>query len=370
MRAGRSATGSMNETERIGRFEVLDHLASGGMAHVYLARAIGLGGFERKVVIKMLDASVTGDDDVLVAMFLDEARLVGALHHQYIAPIYEVGCDDEGRYYFVMEYISGETAEAIWKTNVSRGTQIPLELALTVGSAVASALAYAHAACATDGTPLEIVHRDVSLSNVMVGHEGSVKLIDFGIAKSANRATKTAVGAVKGKIGYLAPEQIRCTPVDRRTDIFALGIVLYELTTTTRAFRDSSDLITFERITRGEIARPSTVIAGYPPGLERIVMRALELDPDDRFQDAGALARDLELLAASLSMSLGHLAIADAMAELFVHPRGRPRGSPEARTDVMTPVLDHARSSTRADDTTPVIELDDLPTRRFSVAGS
>src|SRR5690606_36664539 len=140
-------------------------------------------------------------DDAFVTMFLDEARLVGALHHQYIAPVYEVGCDEEGRYYLVMDYVYGETAEAVFRVSGERAMPLPLAFSLTVVSCVASALDYAHALCAADGTPLEIVHRDVSLSNIMCGHDGAVQMIDFGIAKSANRATRTQVGTLKGKIG-------------------------------------------------------------------------------------------------------------------------------------------------------------------------
>src|SRR3954451_22517473 len=132
---------------RIGRYEVLSHLASGGMGQVYLARATGLGGFERQVVVKTLDLSITDDDEAFVTMFLDEARLVGALHHQYIAPVYEVGCDDEGRYYLVMDYVHGETAEAVFRASTDGSLPLPLGFALTVVSCVASALDYAHNLC-------------------------------------------------------------------------------------------------------------------------------------------------------------------------------------------------------------------------------
>jgi eukaryotic-like serine/threonine-protein kinase len=322
--------------QRIGRYEVLNHLASGGMGQVYLARATGLGGFERQVVVKTLDLSITDDDDAFVTMFLDEARLVGALNHQFIAPVYEVGCDEEGRYYLVMDYVHGETAEAVFRVSGERMLRMPLAYALTVVSAVASALDYAHGLCAADGTPLDIVHRDVSLSNIMCGHDGAVKLIDFGIAKAANRATKTQVGTLKGKIGYLAPEQIHRRDVDHRADIFALGIVLYELTTGTRAFREVSDLITLERITKGDIRRPSELVSDYPADLERIVMKALSVDPDLRFQTAGAMARDLEKLAARMHLPLGHGAVIEVMGRLFSDHKGRrrlARGSNEVKTD-------------------------------------
>jgi serine/threonine-protein kinase len=325
------------------------------MGQVYLARSTGLGGFERQVVVKTLDLSITDDDDAFVTMFLDEARLVGALHHQYIAPVYEVGCDDERRYYLVMDYVHGETAEAVYRTSKDRGVPVPLPFALTVVSCVASALDYAHNLCAADGSPLDIVHRDISLSNVMVGYDGAVKLIDFGIAKAANRATKTQVGTLKGKIGYLAPEQILRKQVDHRADIFALGIVLYELTTATRAFRESSDLVTLERITDGLVRPPSEVVKDYPPELERIVLKALQVDPDQRFQDVATMGRELEALAAQLRLPLGHAAVIHLMTELFGDQRRSrrriARGSHDVKTDPRLAAVE------QDDEKTPVVDV-------------
>jgi len=328
------------------------------MGHVYLARATGLGGFERQVVVKTLDLSITDDDESFITMFLDEARLVGALNHQYIAPVYEVGCDEEGHYYLVMDYVHGETAEAVFRACADRSWPVPLAFSLTVVSCVASALDYAHNLCAADGTPLDIVHRDISLSNVMIGHDGAVKLIDFGIAKAANRATKTQVGTLKGKIGYLAPEQILRKQVDHRADIFALGIVLYELTTRTRAFRESSDLVTLERITNGEIRRPSDLVPQYPPELERIVMKALEVDPANRYQDAATMGREIEALAARIRLPLGHAPIAELMTKLFGEQRNRRRRRLARSSDEVEVTTDVHAVKDEPDQTMP-IELSD-----------
>jgi serine/threonine protein kinase len=271
-------------------------------------------------------------------MFLDEARLVGKLHHQYISPVYEVGCDEEGRYYLVMDYVYGETTEAVFQEAGDKGIQLPLSFALSVVSCVASALDYAHNLCSADGTPLDIVHRDVSLSNVMVGYDGGIKLIDFGIAKAANRATKTQVGTLKGKIGYLAPEQVLRQQVDHRADIFALGIVLYELTTQARAFREASDLNTLERITKGEFTPPSKATKGYyyPPELEAIIMKALEVDPDERHQDVAEMGREIEQLAAKLGMQLGHGPVMDVMTRVFAGKQGRRRRLARASNEIST----------------------------------
>lgn len=331
------------------------------MGQVYLARATGLGGFERQVVVKTLDLNVTDDDEAFVTMFLDEARLVGALHHQYIAPVYEVGCDESGRYYLVMDYVHGETAEAVFRATNERAESVPLAFSLTVVSCIASALDYAHSLCSADGTPLDIVHRDVSLSNVMIGYDGGVKLIDFGIAKAANRATKTQVGTLKGKIGYLAPEQILRKNVDHRADIFALGIVLYELTTSTRAFRETSDLITLERITNGEIKPPSHFIPGYPPELEAIVMKALETQPGRRFQDAGTMGRALEALASRRGIALGHAPIVGVMNRLFGDRPGRrrlARSSNEVQTDRSLAAAAATATEPSEDETSTVVATD------------
>jgi serine/threonine protein kinase len=311
--------------ERIGRYEVLSHLATGGMGQIYLAKTTGLGGFERQVVLKTLD--VDDEDDPFVTMFLDEARLVGALHHQYIAPVYEVGRDEDGRYFLVMDYVRGETVLALWNRAVERGIKLSLEVALTVVRAVASALAYAHALEMPDGRPLEIVHRDVSLSNIMIGYEGGVKLIDFGIAKSATRVTRTLAGTLKGKFGYLAPEQVLQKPIDHRADIFALGVVLYELTTMERAFVASSELLTLERITKGDVVAPSRHDPSYPRGLELIVMKALAVDPNHRFQTANDFAREVESFARRSGIALGDAPLAEAMAQLFTPGRRLGRGS-------------------------------------------
>jgi eukaryotic-like serine/threonine-protein kinase len=323
--------------QRIGRYQILHHLASGGMGHVYLTRSTGLGGFEREMVIKTLDLAAT-DDDSRVTMFLDEARLLASLHHQYIAPVYDVGRDDDGRYYLVMDYIRGESAEVVWERAVGHDAVLPLSFGITVVSAIASALHYAHERRASDGTPLGIVHRDVTPSNVMIGYDGAIKLIDFGIAKTAirNNANITQAGALKGRMGYLSPEQIHGQSVDRRTDVFALGIVLYELTTMARAFRGLSDLNTMERIVRGELTPPSDLSASYPLDLEKVVMTALAVDPDERFQTADEMQHALESVGRRIGVVMRDSAIVEVMESLFQH-RGEPRpATPEPIADDKT----------------------------------
>ncbi len=330
---------------RIGRYDVVAHLATGGMGQVFLARSSGLGGFVRHVVLKTLDLPGT-DEDEATAMFLDEARLLGLLHHQHITPVYEVGRDDDGHLFLVMDYVHGRTAHDVWQRTNQLGAALPIDFSLTVAASAASGLHYAHTRRDADGRSLRIVHRDVSLSNLMIGFDGAVKLIDFGIAKAANRSTQTQAGYIKGKLGYMAPEQLRGHAVDARTDVFALGIVLYELTTMRRAFRDESDQVTMDRIRSGAFTPPRQMNPDYPPELERIVTRALRVDPRERYPDAEAMRRELDLLGHGLGLVLGDAAVVEVMAQLFeqrLEPWERPRSArPPTELDVPLEILPHA----------------------------
>jgi serine/threonine-protein kinase len=302
---------------RIGRYDLITALATGGMGRIYLARATGMGGFERKVVIKTLEVPLTADSDPAIAMFLDEARLLGLLHHQHVASVFEVGRDDDGRYFMVLDYVEGVSAHDVWERAAQLGAALPFDFTLTVVSAAANALHYTHTRRDDAGTPLGIVHRDVTPSNVMIGHDGAIKLIDFGIAMAANRKTKTQTGFVKGKVSYLSPEQVAGRDVDPRTDVFALGVLLYELTTLARAFREPTDLETMQRIKQGRLIRPSQIVADYPLELEAIVMKALHVEPRDRFADADAMRRAIEALGHRMRLVLGDAAIIEVMAQLF-----------------------------------------------------
>jgi serine/threonine protein kinase len=302
---------------RIGRYELVTALAVGGMGRIFLGKFSGLGGFERKVVIKTLEVPVDTDTDPAIAMFLDEARLLGLLHHQHIATVFEVGRDNDGRHYIVLDYVDGYSAHDVWERANEFGAALPLDFTLTVVSAAANGLHYTHTRKDDSGRSLGIVHRDVTPSNVMIGHDGAVKLIDFGIAMAANRTTKTQTGFVKGKVGYLSPEQVGGYDVDARTDVFALGILLYELSTLQRAFRENNDLATMQRIKVGDVVRPSLLVNDYLPELEEIVMKALQVNPRDRFADADAMRRAIEALGHRLHFVLGDAAVIEVMAQLY-----------------------------------------------------
>lgn len=305
----------MGAPARVGRYEVLAHVATGGMAQIYLARIAGAGAFERHVVLKTI-LPERASDHRFVTMFLDEAKLAATLNHQNIAQVYDVDQAD-GAYFMAMEYVHGENVRAMLETTIKRGIVIPFELAIHIVAGAAAGLHHAHERKGRTGQPLNIVHRDVSPANIMVGFDGSVKVLDFGIAKAEERATRTVGNTIKGKYGYMSPEQCKGMPLDRRSDIFALGIVLYELTTQRRAFKGQDDFDTMKRIVGGEITRPSKLVPGYPMELEAIVMTALANRTDQRFQTANEMLEALDTYAQRAKITGGANAMSRFMQLVF-----------------------------------------------------
>ncbi|MGE0398972.1 MAG: protein kinase, partial [Kofleriaceae bacterium] len=290
-------------------------LAAGGMARIYIGRTTGIGSFERHVVLKLITPE-RANDHTAVQMFLDEARLAASLNHQNVGQVFEVG-EDSGIHYLAMEYVHGQDLRALLAKAGSQGTRVPLELALTVVAGAAAGLNHAHERRGADGVPLGIVHRDVSPSNIMIGYDGSVKLLDFGIAKATARSIETQSGIIKGKFAYMAPEQCRGRDVDRRSDVFSLGIILYEISTQHRCFRADSDFDTMHRIVTGDVVRPTRLVQGYPQALEAIVMKALAVDPNQRYQSAGLLLEAIESFAVSARMSLSTMSLGRFMRDMF-----------------------------------------------------
>ncbi len=290
-------------------------LAAGGMARIYIGRTTGIGSFERHVVLKLITPE-RANDHTAVQMFLDEARLAASLNHQNVGQVFEVG-EDSGIHYLAMEYVHGQDLRALLAKAGSQGTRVPLELALTVVTGAAAGLNHAHERRGPDGVPLGIVHRDVSPSNIMIGYDGSVKLLDFGIAKATARSVETQSGIIKGKFAYMAPEQCRGRDVDRRSDVFSLGIILYEISTQHRCFRADSDFDTMHRIVTGDVVRPTRLVQGYPQALEAIVMKALAVDANQRYQSAGLLLEAIESFAVSSRMSLSTMSLGRFMRDMF-----------------------------------------------------
>lgn len=299
----------------IGRYRIVRRLAEGGMGEIFLALAQGRAGFQKVVVVKrILQQSATNQD--VVRMFLDEARLMAALNHPNIVQVYDFGSVG-GAHFFVMEYVHGQDLGHIMKEATLQGRPLPLEVSIGIIAEAAAGLHHAHEMRGRDGAPLQIVHRDISPSNLLVSYEGAVKLTDFGIAKWTKREAETRHGAIKGKIAYMSPEQCRAGTLDRRSDVFGLGILLFELTTGTRLFQGASDFAVLEQIVNEDAPRPSSRCASYPLALEAIVMRALERDPEQRYQTARDMQLDLEALAIEERMQISAMARADEMATLF-----------------------------------------------------
>jgi serine/threonine-protein kinase len=302
------------ENKRIGRYELVWELGTGGMAAVFLARARGPAGFHKWFAIKRIHPHLAKDKR-FVDMFLDEARIAAAIHHPNVAQVFDLGAGDE--HYIAMEYLHGEHLGVLAVRAVRQWGRIPYEIAARIVGAAADGLHHAHEARGPGGETLGLVHRDVSPQNVFVTYEGTVKLTDFGIAKAENRITHTQTGAMKGKCAYMAPEQALGQTVDRRTDVFALGIVLWEITTGRRLFKAETDAQTLMRITSGKVRRPSELESSYPPELERIVMRALATRPENRYPTAAAMARDLDRYIASTGKPAGRAEVRALMTELF-----------------------------------------------------
>ncbi len=319
---------------QIGRYEMMRPLAIGGMAQVYLAKATGIEQFEKLVVFKRILPGLSNDPQ-FVSMFLDEARLAASLQHPNIAQVYDIGCAD-GDYFFVMEYVDGKDVGRIRRQAATMKLDLPISHALRIVMETARALHSAHERCASDGTPLNIVHRDVTPSNILVTYEGCIKLIDFGIAKATGRKTETKTGIRKGKTSHMSPEQCVGDPIDRRSDIFTLGILLFELTTGTRLFKADSEYETMQRIVRGRTPLPSDRKNDYPQALESIVLRALERDPDDRYQTAKQLYCDLDNFVQQHGLHVSQYDMATYLQKLFQgdqrvvqeQPQSRPNPSP------------------------------------------
>jgi serine/threonine protein kinase len=296
-------------------YEILAKLATGGMAEIFLARGASAAGVERYVVLKRA-LRERATDAAFVRMFLDEARLAAQLQHPNIAQVYDIGKLGDS-YFFTMEYVHGETVRALLQRSHGLRRPIPIGSVLTVAAGAAAGLHHAHERIGIDGKPLGIVHRDVSPSNLMVSYEGNVKLVDFGVAKAAHNTVETRSGTVKGKIAYLSPEQCRGRHIDRRSDLFSLGIVLWEMLTTERLFRHPSDFETMAAIANTPSDPPSSRRPDVPPELDALVLKLLAKEPDDRYQTADELLEHIEQIAVRTGTALSTAALGRVVRELF-----------------------------------------------------
>lgn len=284
----------MNDTPplRLGNYEPLLELASGGMATVFVARRLGAAGFEHIVVIKRVHRHLL-DNREFYDMFRDEARVASLVRHPNVVPVVDV-VEEGGELFLVMDYVEGCALATIRKAaNEAEQKLAPAVVSRIVCDALAG-LQAAHDAVDVGGHPLDLVHRDISPQNILIGVDGSARIIDFGVAKARNRLTETKSGSLKGKYSYMAPEQARGQEVDRRTDLFATGVVLWEALTGERLFRGENDLDTLRRIVELPIVPPSSVEPGVPKAVDAVVQRALAREPDGRFASASEFLVALE----------------------------------------------------------------------------
>lgn len=282
----------MKKPISFGKYYLLDRINVGGMAEVFKAKTFGVEGFERLLAVKRILPNIAEDEE-FIAMFIDEAKISVQLQHANIAQIFDLGKVDDA-YFIALEYVRGKDLRAIFDRLRQRGEVMPIPQACYVVMQVCEGLDYAHNKRDSQGRELHLVHRDISPQNVLVGYEGEIKLIDFGIAKAAGKASKTQAGILKGKFGYMSPEQVRGLPIDRRSDIFSVGIVLYEQLTGERLFMGESDFSTLEKVRNVDILPPSSYNRKIPEELERISLKALAKDPEDRYQNAIDLHDDLQ----------------------------------------------------------------------------
>ena len=291
-RAAHTTTPPMTEVLRqLGRYELLRRIAVGGMGEIFLARMRGAGGFQKRVIIKTILAHLAEEPE-FIARFLDEGRIVVQLTHGNIVPVFDMG-EHEGEYFIAMEYIPGRDLREVLKRLQVEGQIMPLDLAALILSEVCKGLSYAHRKRDEDGQELGIVHRDVSPSNILVSHEGEVKVIDFGIARASSRLGQTVSGRIQGKFCYMSPEQAAGQPVDERSDIFSAGVVLYEMITGMRPFQGDSDLESLDLVRRCELDPPSTLNPTIPEPVEQIVMRALARERHQRYDTIDQLQAEL-----------------------------------------------------------------------------
>lgn len=298
-----------------GKFCLLERISVGGMAEVFRAKPLDAPNFDKFLAIKRILPNLAEDEE-FISMFIDEAKIAVQLQHRNICQIYELGRLHDS-HYIVMEFISGRDILAIQNRMRRERKIMSVGQAIYLTRQIAAGLDSAHKKTGPDGKPLNIIHRDISPQNILVSYTGEVKVIDFGIAKAATRSNKTQVGVLKGKFGYMSPEQVRGFPLDRRSDIFALGTLLHEMLTCRRLFYGESDFATLEKVRKVDIHPPSKHNPNVPPEIDRIVMRALAAEPDQRYQWCSELMDDIDNFLAKLRPPYTERTLEDWMQRTF-----------------------------------------------------
>ena len=329
-----------------GKYYLLERINVGGMAEVFKAKTFGVEGFERLLAVKRILPNIAEDEE-FISMFIDEAKIAVQLQHANIAQIFDLGKVD-GSFFIALEYLHGRDLRSIFDRMRSRGDSLPVSMACYVMMQVCEGLDYAHNKRDAQGRQLHLIHRDISPQNVLIGYEGEVKLIDFGIAKAAGKASTTQAGILKGKFGYMSPEQVRGLPIDKRSDIFAVGIVLYELLTGERLFVGETDFSTLEKVRNVEIVPPSSYNKKIPPELERLILKALARDPEDRYSNAIDLHDDLQSFLYSVGEFYSRKDLAAWMKKTFAMEIEEDNAKLEQYRQIAAPVAAGGEAPRRA----------------------
>jgi serine/threonine-protein kinase len=316
--------GGLKEVKALGRYEILASIGSGGMAAIYLARIAGPAGFEKPFALKVVHPHLAEEGDFL-DMFYDEARLAAKLQHPNIVQIFELG-ESAGIFYIAMEYLAGEPVDALYKVAQEQGSPFDARLCCHIAMAACEGLHCAHEAQDLEGEPLNLVHRDVSPHNFFVTYAGSVKLMDFGIARAAGATHKTRTGALRGKIAYMSPEQAAGRVVDRRSDVFSLGVVLWEMLAGRHLFRGETDLETLRRVTEGDVPPIREQRPDLPLELDVALTRALHRDRNERYPTAMEFHYDLLQVSLQLGLPMNTQDVSQLMHQWFGDEEKKKRG--------------------------------------------
>ncbi len=303
------------EGTQLGNYQLIARLGMGGMAEVFLARRSGIGGWTKYVALKRMRADLTAHQE-FIDLFAEEAVTASLLTHPNICQVFEFNASD-GEYYMVMEYLEGVPVSSVMIKSLRRPGWPPLPIAAAILEQACDGAHYAHDSRDEAGNPLNIVHRDISPPNLMLTSSGTIKLLDFGISKSKQSVVQTMTGQIRGKFSYMSPEQLQSKTLDRRSDVFSLGIVLYELVTGKRLFRRDSRLKVYHAITNEPIEPPSSYRADLPLELEAVIMRALAQDRNDRFETARDMADALRRSAESVDGVATTVELANFVTENF-----------------------------------------------------
>ena len=300
--------------KQFGKYQLLDRIAVGGMAELFRAKLTGAQGFEKLIAIKMILPNLSAEEN-LVTSFIDEAKLAALLHNENIIQIYDFGSMDD-QYFIAMEYLFGKDLRAIIRAAREKDLALGMENILYIMSRICAGLDYSHNLKDLQGKPLNIIHRDINPQNILMTYEGQIKIIDFGIAKAASHNNQTRENLIKGKLAYMSPEQANGQQIDHRSDIFSTGIILYELLAARRMFTGET-MHVLSLVREAQYDPPEEVIPDLPTKLNSILRRALEKDPDDRYQNAGEMLADIEEFMFELSLRPNNRSFAGYMKELF-----------------------------------------------------